>query len=1161
MSKPTQKVVEYYFETLNKYTEKLRKEKVAILMQVGDFFEIYGLTYPDGRRVGNIWEFCDNVNLKIGDKKQEVYDNPDISVCMGGVGIAYINPYIQKAVEKFGWTVVIFEQVKVGNNKFERKESQIISPGINIQSDSFSNITMIIYLEQIKNYVGSIGGIGSIGSIGNIKNRVSADNIINIGMAYVDCLTGANGIMSINNSNSSDVSIPFDELLKILTIKNPNELIIYMDNCDSISDDDLVNALHLFNYQFKIIRESIGENSSKLSYQSDLFNKVYVKHKGLLDINQQLDIDGPEFAYSRIALTLLLEFVLSHDKTIIEKLEKPEVILNSEKYLMLANNSLEQLDIIDNLRPETSNKLNAKRKSLLELLDNTRTPLGKVLLRQRLSIPITDCYELNNRYTIIGELLGLHSEYAGSLAGKNDKFGSPLHQIRNKIGNIKNIDNYLRKMITGKIFPCDIGTYMDSLLHIKNTYQYIKSMVEMYNGSGNGSVNNVGNSSGKGNSSNNNYNNIRKLLPDITTYKTFCEVYDKFLNSMNLEALRGTMWTGIESNPFKQGICPKLDELQAEITQDQCFLENLIIELSKIIDPSFNVETSKTLINQAENATKGIHIYTNKARKDILEEYFNSGSKKILKLGTYEITNKDIKFIQMKDSGKWEIDIIYLKTSNGTLKNNIEILGRTVRGEMVSWIQKNITSQENILDSLNTFARFIAEVDVLQSNVINAIENGYTRPVIDELRNENSFIIAEKIRHPIIENISKNVKYVPNDVKMGIDGINGMLLFGVNAVGKSSLMKSIGINIIMAQAGMFVAASSFVYKPYKYLFTRIRNNDNLYAGLSSFEVEMKEFKVILKYANAESIILGDELCSGTETQDATALVAAGVGQLSKRNSSFIFATHLHFLADMSYIKELDNVKLFHLLVEKDPNDPRKLIYSRKLHPGNGPKSYGILVCESMSLDDEFIEKAKEIRASMNHKSEQSYQSLATVGSKYNKDKVITLCETCSDVATDVHHINEQCTADENGLIEHDENGIFNKNKLWNLVALCKECHQDVHSVPAKLKIDGYITTNKGIELKYRKMKECYSGDMYCENDSNENNENVNNKKDIIKKEVNKKQNKEVNKKEIVNIETLTPDIIDVIRNMKSNNTPKKIQIHLKEKYKISITQQAIRDVE
>ena len=106
---------------------------------------------------------------------------------------------------------------------------------------------------------------------------------------------------------------------------------------------------------------------------------------------------------------------------------------------------------------------------------------------------------------------------------------------------------------------------------------------------------------------------------------------------------------------------------------------------------------------------------------------------------------------------------------------------------------------------------------------------------------------------------------------MGKD-INGVLLFGINAVGKSSYMKSIGVNIIMAQAGMYVASSSFIYKPFKYLFTRILSNDNLFAGLSTFAVEMSEFKIIMKYADKNSIVLGDELCSGTETLDATALV-------------------------------------------------------------------------------------------------------------------------------------------------------------------------------------------------------------------------------------------------------------------------------------------------
>ena len=74
-------------------------------------------------------------------------------------------------------------------------------------------------------------------------------------------------------------------------------------------------------------------------------------------------------------------------------------------------------------------------------------------------------------------------------------------------------------------------------------------------------------------------------------------------------------------------------------------------------------------------------------------------------------------------------------------------------------------------------------------------------------------------------------------------------MYGCNAVGKSSLMKAIGINIIMAQAGMFVPCSSFKYSPFDYIFTRINNNDNLFKGLSSFAVEMSELRNILKRSN------------------------------------------------------------------------------------------------------------------------------------------------------------------------------------------------------------------------------------------------------------------------------------------------------------------------
>ena len=303
----TQKVVEFYFETLKEYKKKLNKEKVALLMQVGSFLEIYGVIYEDGHKEGNIWEFCDNLNLKIGKQAQDSYNNTKADIFMGGVPEAFANPYIQKAVDRFGWTIVIFEQIRVGNsNKYERKESSIISPGININSESntFSNITMIIYIEQVKNYYTNKSNniyTNTNTNNKNIKYNKANDYQINIGLSYIDCLTGANGVMSINNSSASDISIPFDELLKLLTIKNPNELIIYVQNGENdtslFSDEDLINALHLFNYQFKIIRDTIDDKYSNLIYQGKIFETIYKKYRGLLTIMQQLDIESIEHTY------------------------------------------------------------------------------------------------------------------------------------------------------------------------------------------------------------------------------------------------------------------------------------------------------------------------------------------------------------------------------------------------------------------------------------------------------------------------------------------------------------------------------------------------------------------------------------------------------------------------------------------------------------------------------------------------------------------------------------------------------------------------------------------------------------------------------------------------------------------------------------------------
>ena len=68
-----------YLDLQEKY-EKIYGRRTIVLMEVGSFFEIYGLIYPDGKRVGNIWEISDNLGLKISNKEQLIYNNPSIKI-------------------------------------------------------------------------------------------------------------------------------------------------------------------------------------------------------------------------------------------------------------------------------------------------------------------------------------------------------------------------------------------------------------------------------------------------------------------------------------------------------------------------------------------------------------------------------------------------------------------------------------------------------------------------------------------------------------------------------------------------------------------------------------------------------------------------------------------------------------------------------------------------------------------------------------------------------------------------------------------------------------------------------------------------------------------------------------------------------------------------
>jgi DNA mismatch repair protein MutS len=269
----------------------------------------------------------------------------------------------------------------------------------------------------------------------------------------------------------------------------------------------------------------------------------------------------------------------------------------------------------------------------------------------------------------------------------------------------------------------------------------------------------------------------------------------------------------------------------------------------------------------------------------------------------------------------------------------------------------------------------------------------------------------------------------------------------------------LGISVILAQAGMFVPCSRFVYKPYTAIYSRILGNDNIFKGLSTFAVEMSELRVLLKMSDKDSLILGDELCSGTESESALSIFVAGLMKLCEKKASFIFATHFHEIVQYSEIAEMNELSMKHLAVSYDRAN-ECLIYDRKLKEGSGPRTYGLEVCKSLYLEEDFMELAYSIRNKYYPESRGELSNKTTV---YNAKKIRGICEMCNEtMGVEIHHLSPQQCADDDGFI-----GSFHKDHKANLVSICEECHDRIHREEKEHSVEKKIVkkkTTKGYKL-------------------------------------------------------------------------------------------------
>ncbi len=250
-------------------------------------------------------------------------------------------------------------------------------------------------------------------------------------------------------------------------------------------------------------------------------------------------------------------------------------------------------------------------------------------------------------------------------------------------------------------------------------------------------------------------------------------------------------------------------------------------------------------------------------------------------------------------------------------------------------------------------ARAIAELDVLSALGEVATLGDYTKPEVKE----GSELEIHEGRHPVVEQLLKGERYIPNDVIFE-KGEVVRVITGPNMAGKSTYLRQAALIVLMAQMGSFVPAASAKIGLVDRIFTRIGAQDEIHAGQSTFMVEMVEAANILHHATSRSLLILDEIGRGTSTYDGLSIAWGIIEYIHNHpqlRAKTLFATHYHELTQLADL--LPGVRNYNVAVSEADN---KVVFLHKIISGGADRSYGIHVAQLAGLPSPVISRANEI---------------------------------------------------------------------------------------------------------------------------------------------------------------------------------------------------------
>jgi len=934
-------------------------DSTIILMQVGSFYEMYGLRSLGGgpllgSRIEDVAKGCD---LLVANKAQRIIapftlDPVEHMVCMAGFGLPQLGKYVRR-LQEMQYTVAIYEQQERVEPGFDRVLREIISPGTYVEADACATTNIVACV-----VLGASNG-----------------TVVSASVATFDMVTGDNRVEGFENTVEVGRSIT-DDVDRLMSCASPKEVLLVSLDLTVLALRKLTPTLGLSSTKHHLVGCDSDDTlkgqircAHKQVYQRDALVKCYTGLTGDAVAGWMRQV-GSDLS----SLVVLLDFVGKHNPALLLQLSTPEVG-EKQGILRMANHSLSQLNILACGKGKLS--------SVTDMVDCTITPMGSRLVRERLWRPLSNAESISKRLSFVREWV------------ESDSW----ELLRVGLEGIGDIMRLHRLSAVGKL----------KVSHLSKLDDYVVKAARLVELWGSERVD------GR-------YPNLRQSLRDINAEVLATIEPVKCANIGEVTADKLLKVPAADVMFFKVGVCAVCDQAatqskicRLELERERDICENVLYSAGekKSKSKKFVAEIDRrTLCTVVEK--EGPYISGTKRRLEMVVEERKDVALRVTTLpgskSTYVLTSPHLNEMRRKawDAHKDLVDSVLKR-----------------------W--KALVLQLGCLGcSMRAISDFVSETDAIQNTCYVAKKYCHVEPSIVE--GAKSSVQLMGVRHPLVEAINRDEIYIANDVSLGLEE-DVILLYGTNAVGKSSLIKSIGIAVCLAQAGMYVPCASMTLCPYESLYTRILGNDDLFRGLSTFAVEMSELRTVLLEGNQKSMVIGDELCSGTETSSATSIFAAAVDMLHARRCSSIFATHFHEIVDYAEITCLSRLSVRHMAVVYDES-VGELVYDRRLRDGPGNNMYGLEVCKALSLPEELLEKAHKLRKAHCSSAASTFE---LKGSKYNSRRLRTACERCGQPRTEVHHLRHRAGAKDGRI------GQTDLNHCANLVNVCEKCHLHFHS--------------------------------------------------------------------------------------------------------------------